>query len=85
MNFLCKSLYKCNDFQNADEYLNSLKTNKISEKQYNEIDENITEFELLKIVKSLQNNKSPGAETLPTDFYKLFWHDIKTQLLNAFA
>ena len=45
----------------------------------------MTESELLKIVKSLQNNKSPGEDGLPAEFYKFFWHDIKTQLLNAFA
>ena len=76
MKFLCKSLYKCNNFQNADVYLNNLKTNKVSQKHHYEIDENITESELLQMAKSLQNNKSTGAETLPTNFYQnlLAWH-----------
>ena len=85
MKIFYKSLYKSNNVQNADVYLKNLKTNKVSGKHYNEINENMTESELLKIVKSLQNNKSPGEDGLPAEFYKFFWHDIKTQLLNAFA
>ena len=77
INCFYKSLYKSNDVQNADVYLKNLKTNKVSEKHFNEMNENITESELLKIVKSLQNNKSPGEDGLPAEFYKFFWHDIK--------
>ena len=44
-----KSLYKSNDVQNAEAYLNNFKTYKVSEKHYNEINENITEPELLKM------------------------------------
>ena len=44
----------------------------------------ITEQEILKVVKSLPNNKTPGEDGLPSEFYKVFWIDIKSLLLNAY-
>ena len=43
----------------------------------------ITENELLAALKLTQNNKSPGSDGLPAEFYKMFWHDIKEPLLNS--
>ena len=84
MKHFYESLYKGNDVQNPEVYLSNLKTAKISEENYNKINENITESELLKIIKSLQNNKTPGEDGLPAEFYKFFWQDIKTPLLSSF-
>ena len=50
---------------NVDVYQSNLKTAKISEEIYNNINENITVSELLKIVKSLQN-KNPCEDDLPS-------------------
>ena len=36
-----------------------------------------TEQEILNIVKSLPNDKTPGEDGLPSEFYKMFWLDIK--------
>ena len=36
-----------------------------------------TEQEILNIVKSLPNNKAPGEDGLPSEFYNFFWIDIK--------
>ena len=43
-----------------------------------------TEQEILNIVKSLPNNKTPGEDGLPYEFYKKFWIDIKDLLLNTY-
>ena len=46
-----------------------------------------TEQEILNIVKSLPNNKTPGEDGLPSEFYKFFWIDIKnstTKFLQIF-
>ena len=51
---------------NVDVYQSNLKTSKISEEIYNNINENITVSELLNIVKSLQNNKNPCEDDLPS-------------------
>ena len=43
----------------------------------------ITKGELLKALKETSNNKSPGIDGIPTDFYKVFWNDISDHLLAA--
>ncbi len=40
--------------------------------------------EILNALKSTSNNKSPGIDGLPADFYKVFWIDIKDLLMAAF-
>ena len=40
--------------------------------------------EILNALKSTQNNKSPGIDGLPADFYKVFWTDIKDHIMEAF-
>ena len=43
----------------------------------------ITEKELADALKSTANNKSPGNDGLPAEFYKVFWPKIKPYLLAA--
>ena len=31
----------------------------------------------------MKNNKSPGSDGITTEFYKIFWNDIKTYLINS--
>ena len=31
----------------------------------------------------MQNNKSPGSDGITTEFYKIFWNDIKLYLINS--
>lgn len=32
----------------------------------------------------MKNGKSPGSDGLNVEFYKIFWNDIKTDLLESF-
>ena len=48
------------------------------------MEKEITEQEILKVVQSLPNNKTPGEDRLRSEFYKVFWIDIKGLLLNAY-
>ena len=31
----------------------------------------------------MKNNKNPGSDCLTTEFYKIFWNEIKIYLLNS--
>ena len=42
----------------------------------------VNELELLKALKSMQNNKSPRNDSLTNKFYKMFWHEIKNPFMN---
>ncbi len=43
----------------------------------------ISEQELLAALKSTSNGKSPGSDGFTSEFYKLFWVDIKDLLHNS--
>ncbi len=43
----------------------------------------ITEQEYLQSLKSMQNGKSPGCDGFTVDFYKFFWKDIKTLMVDS--
>ena len=57
--------------------------NKISEHEKNKCEGNLTEYECGLSLKDMKNNKSPGSDGITTEFYKLFWNDIKTYLINS--
>ena len=43
----------------------------------------ITITELSSIVKNMKNNKTPGIDGFPADFFKVFWKDLKTYVVRA--
>ena len=43
----------------------------------------LTEKECLKALKSMDSEKTPGTDGLPAEFYKIFWNDIASTLINA--
>ena len=43
----------------------------------------ITEQECLQSLKNMQNGKSPGCDGFTVDFYKFFWKDIKTFIVDS--
>ena len=44
----------------------------------------ITQEEMLQALKGMQNDKSPGLDGFPAEFYKFFWQDIKNYLFNSY-
>jgi hypothetical protein len=49
----------------------------IQEQDKNALDHPITLEEIAKAVKDLPNNKTPGSDGLPVEFYKMFWGKIQ--------
>ena len=43
----------------------------------------ITEEELVSVLKNMKNNKTPGSDGLPPEFYKIFWKETKVYLLRS--
>ena len=43
----------------------------------------LNEYECGLALKEMQNNKNPGSEGITIEFYKIFWNDIKTHLINS--
>jgi hypothetical protein len=49
----------------------------LSNKERQLCDEFPTINECENAIKQMKNNKSPGTDGLPVEFYKIFWNDIK--------
>ncbi len=43
----------------------------------------ITRVELLAALKETGNNKSPGIDGIPADFYKMFWNELGNHMLET--
>ena len=47
------------------------------------ISEVISEDEVFKSLKSMENNKSPGSDGIYKEFYECFWDEVKKPLLAS--
>ena len=80
-----KNLYQSSNIDNATTFMHNIDNqNAIKSEHIAEMEKDVTENELLKIVKSLPRNKTPGEDGLPSEFYQVFWNDIKHHLLNTY-
>ena len=55
----------------------------ISEENKLNLEGNISEQEIANAIKSTANNKAPGLDGLPIEFYKIFWGDIKFYFMQS--
>ena len=81
-----QELYRKRSNENNQEALRTLfshKAPKLSENEQMSCEGKISEKEILEALKKTQNNKSPGSDGIPAEFYKMFWIDIKEYLLKA--
>ena len=84
-----KNLYKSNCNSNEAKryesiFLNSTTLPKLSEQDKNAVEGELTLSECWEALKSFENNKSPGNDGIPAEFYRAFWPDIKHLLGNSF-
>lgn len=66
----------------AKTFLSSLSLPKLDPDDKNCLDANISEREVLEAMKSLQNNKAPGPDGFPIEFFKTFSDKLITPLTN---
>ena len=69
--------------QNVITVLEDLPLPKLQEEQVKKCEEQITESELLKSLKSTKNDKSSGNDGVTKNFYGTFWEEIKTSFFNS--
>ena len=56
---------------------------KLNQEKANKLDGPINISELSNVVKSMQNNKTPGIDGFPVEFLKMFCKDLKFFILRA--
>ena len=66
------------------DFLESADMKKLNVEQKDFIDSEMTIEECGKALSQLSNNKSPGCDGLPTEFYKFFWGHLKYIVYDSF-
>ena len=56
----------------------------ISDDIKSDFDRDININEIKEAVKRMKNEKSPGIDGFPVEFYKIFWNEIKDMLLESY-
>ena len=77
-------LYRSEDLDRAalEKLLSNVNTNVNDYKE--KLDSELSINELTRAVESMQNNKAPGADGLPKEFYTTFWAELKAPLLAMY-
>ena len=73
-----------NNDMDIEKYLDGINIPKISEQSKTLCDSVITLQEVQKAINSLTNNKTPGPDGIPSEFYKTFWTELGNELFNTF-
>ena len=65
------------------QFLNLVSIPQLTEDQSRDCEFILSEKDLLLILKSMPNNKSPSNDSLTKEFYVVFWEDLKTPLISS--
>ena len=57
--------------------------NKLNNENKNLCEGLLSESECLAALREMKNNKSPGSDGLTTEFYKIFWNDLKQYYIKS--
>jgi hypothetical protein len=57
--------------------------NKLDNNEKETLDKDINLNEISKVIKILKPNKSPGEDGIISEFYQLFWQDIKNEFFEV--
>ena len=65
------------------DFLNVIDVPKLSEDQVKLCEEDLTEKDLYKSLRSMQNDKSPRNDGFTNEFYETFWDNLKKIFVNS--
>ena len=75
------TIEKIEDFMEGEDIEKNIP--KLSEIEAEEIEGEISELEIKEVLRKTRNDSSPGSTGFTFAFYKMFWKNIKTFLINA--
>ena len=86
LEFFYKGLYtsKFKIGQPSFQEFENLERPRVSDDDRLNLDGPLRENEIIQALKSSKNNKTPGTDGLPVEFYKMFWQDIRPYLMAAY-
>ena len=74
--------YQKIDTKNIEQF-NKNTNKKLTDDEKNSIEGPVLEYECAAALKAMQNNKSLGSDGITTEFYKIFWSDIKSYYVKS--
>ena len=72
-----------NTSEDCKRFLNNVSVPKLNIEDARICGGDLNELELLKALKSMQNNKSPGNDELTKESYETCWNEIKNPFMNS--
>ena len=66
-----------------NEFLKNLNTKKLTKQESDTLEGNLTMEEIGQALKQMQNNKCPGIDGFPSEFFKVFWSELKAIMLRS--
>ena len=81
--FSNKDTGNLNDEITLDSLIDNKKFNCLKKSEASELDGEITLKELNETLSKMKNNKTPGLDGFPADFYKVFWVKLRIFILHA--
>ena len=72
-----------NTSEDCESFLNKVFVPRLNDEDAIICEGDLNKLELLRALKSMQNNKSPGNDRLTKEFYKTFWNEIKNPFMNS--
>ena len=80
---LLQSKRPVNSMQNHEYFLSDTNITSLSYQDKMLCEGPVNEAELLQVLKSKKNGKSPGTDGFTSEFYKYFWVDIGNEVLKS--
>ena len=84
--FFYETLFRntsANTSEDCKSFLNEVFVPKLNYEDVRICEGDLNELELLKALKSMQNNKSPGNDGLTKEFDEKFWNEIRHPFMNS--
>ena len=70
------------DEEKMNQMINNISV-KLNVEEKNDIEGPLTEYECACALRNMNNNISPGSDGITTEFYKIFWNDIKSFYIKS--
>ena len=71
------------DTLNLEHTFSHIKTSKLTNSTSHSIQGPLTLNEISQALKRMKNNKTPGSDGFPADFFKIFWNKLKIFVLRS--
>ena len=73
-----------NSAEDPNYFVTSLNLLKVNEQEATELGKSVTLDEISLALKNMKNNKSPGSDGFPPEFFKYFWIELKYFVFRMF-